>query len=160
MGDVYVGVIAVGEKLKVSGIHRINLRHVRTGFVRSFVIRNIVVSTGKNMLAKRLAGEGNSCDLTYAAVGTGTTAPAPGDTTLETELFRKQITQRSAVGNQVLVTVYFGPLEANGSLTEYALFGEDASGTPDSGTMFNRAAINVNKTSSYTMTIDSTLTVT
>lgn len=154
-----MGLIPAEETIRLSCIHLITLRHLETGEVRSFEFRNIVLSLGKNMLARRLAGEENPCDLTWGAVGTGTTPPAPGDETLETELYRKPISQRSAVGNQVRTTVYFGPLEANGDLREYSFFGEDADGTPDSGTIFNRAAINVNKTSSYTMNIDSTLTI-
>ena len=155
-----MGMIETEETIKATCEHHITLRHIRTGERREYRFRNMVLSLGKNMLARRLAGEGNDCELTHGAVGTGTTTPAPGDTSLETEIYRKQLSQRSAVGNQVRITLFFGPTEANGQLREYAFFGEDADMVADSGTIFNRAAINVNKTSSYTMTIDSTLTLT
>lgn len=156
MGIIHMG---LNEKLTVTGSHRVILRHIRTSEIRSIEFHNLIVSGGRNMIAKQLAGDGAGCNITYGAVGTGTTPSNLNNTTLESELYRKPVTRRSWAGNQALYTVYFGPNEANGELREYALFGEAADGTPDSGTMFNRAMITVTKTNSYTMTFESTITI-
>lgn len=48
-------------------------------------IHNLVTTVGKAAMASRLNGSGGEAAFTYIAVGTGTTAAAVGDTTLQTE---------------------------------------------------------------------------
>lgn len=50
------------------------------------LICNLVVSAGKAGVASRINGAGGETAFTYIAIGTGTTAPAAGDTALETEI--------------------------------------------------------------------------
>lgn len=59
----------------------------------------------------------------------------------------------------VTVKGFFGAADANGALEEMGLFGEAASATPDSGTLFNHAAISETKSSSETLTISITITI-
>lgn len=49
-------------------------------------VRNGVPTVGKALIAGRLNGSGSPAAATYIAVGTGTTAFAAGDTTLQTEI--------------------------------------------------------------------------
>ena len=148
------------EKMNISGTLHFIYHDVLTGNrKRISAYKNIIVSIGRNMLIKRLAGEGNDCNITYGAIGTGATTPAIADTTLDTELVRKLVSTISFVGNELFVTIFFGAFEANGYLTEFGLFGEAASLTADSGTMFNHASILENKSQSETMTINVTITI-
>ena len=50
------------------------------------VIHNLVTDAGLALLASRCNGAGAEAAADYLAVGTGTTAAAKGDTTLETEI--------------------------------------------------------------------------
>ncbi len=147
------------EGIGIKAHHKLVFQNLYTGAIREAEYDNIIVTAGKNMIAKRLAQTGNDCNITYIAVGTGAGVPAIGDTTLFTELARNLVTTISASGTVVSITGFFGAAEANGTLTEMAYFGEAATGAADSGTMLNHATISEVKTSSETMTIQSTITV-
>jgi hypothetical protein len=166
MGNIQMGKRNLGsmkvssmESFLIYGKHRFILQNIFTGEKKIFEYENLVTTAGKTMIAKRLAGEANDCNITYAAVGTNATVPVIADVKLGTELLRKTLTSNSYSGAIAYITSYFGASEANGALKEFGLFGEAASSTPDSGTLFNHAAINITKTSSYTMTIESTITI-
>ena len=148
--------VKIEEKLKgFSGSLKFTFRDVKTGKIkRTSEYKNVFVTVAKNMIAQRLAGSGNDCNITYGAVGTNVAAPIAGSTTLGTELDRDVLAGSSSSGNVVSVTVFFGASAANGTLTEFGLFGEAASAAADSGTMINHAVITETKTSAETMAIE------
>lgn len=140
------------------------LQDIRTGEIKKDLTNNMFVTTGKQALADHLRGTdaNNRGTITYCAVGTGITAPALSNTTLETEVFRKLISVReiSDSGNNIAeFTIYFTTSEANGTLREAGLFGDSADGTANSGTLFCRSAINRVKTSNDTLTIVWSVTI-
>lgn len=137
------------------------LQDIHTGRIRQQMADNMVVTTGKNALASRLIGTttNNKGIITYCGLGTGITAPVEGNTKLETELFRKQISVRSVVGNIATFQTFFTATEVVGTLTEAGLFGDGATGVADSGTLFCRVLINRVKTSSDTLTLVWTVTI-
>lgn len=124
-------------------------------FKDKIYVDNLITTVAKESFAKAFSGEtaNNQGIGTYHAVGTGITAPALGDTTLQTELFRKLISVRSYSNNQALFQTYFTTSEANGTLRELGLFGDLATATANSGTLFARVAINRTKTTSDTLTV-------
>ena len=130
-----------------------------------FVIEkhNISCTAGKESTANRLAGGTNKGVVTYLALGTGAVTggdtPDATDTQLVTELIRKLISVRSASGLVASFRTFFNTSEANDTLTEIGLFGDDASVTANSGVLYARAAISKTKTSSETLTIDWAITV-
>lgn len=145
---------------KIKGIVTIELRDAKTGKLKSRdIIPNLFVTAGKESIADRLAGDANRGIVTYCAVGTGTNAPALTDTQLQTELFRKLIALRSQSGKIASFRTYYNASEANGTLREAGLFGDDATGTANSGTLFCRLAINRTKTSADTLTIQWDVTI-
>ena len=115
--------------------------------------KNLVTTVGKEAMAAALSGitSNNKGIITYCAVGTGITAPALGNTTLQTELFRKLISVRSVTNNTATFQTLFTTGEANGTLREAGLSGDDATGVSGSGTLFCRSAINRAKTASDTL---------
>lgn len=134
-------------------------RDAKTGKItHQFKKHNLAVNTGLYSIAARLAGldipANKKGTITYCALGTGTTAPAAGDTTLETEIFRKQVSVRSSTLGVARFRTFFNTSEANDTLKELGLFGDDASATADSGTLFCRLAIDRVKTSAETLTLD------
>lgn len=150
--------------LNIKGKVRLILTDVKTGEVEiSEYIPNLIPTVGRAAIARRLRNAlavSNEGIITYGAVGTGTTAPLNADTTLETEIERKQIASSSNADNVLTIRTFFSTSEANGDLKEFGLFGEDATGVVDSGTLFERVAIDRTKTAAKTLTIESVITLT
>lgn len=143
-----------------TGMIHIVIRDAITGKIKvDEMVKNMFVTAGKNSLASILRGDTTKGQITYCAVGTGTTAPALGNTTLQTELARKLISVRSSALNVATFQTFFTASEANGTLREAGLFGDDASSTASTGTLFCRAAINRTKSSSDTLTLSWAVTI-
>jgi hypothetical protein len=146
----------MGIKVNVNVIGTI--RDAKTGRIKErFYGHNLVVATGLASIAARLSGVSSPTGkgtVTYCGVGTGTTAPATGDTTLETEVFRKLISVRSNSANVARFRTFFNTSEANIAIKEIGLFGDSASATANSGTLFARLAVDKTKTSAETLTLD------
>jgi len=149
----------IKDSFKVSCVWTAIFENMYTGEIRSRTCHNLITTAGLTMIAKRLAGEANDCNITYVAVGTDSTAPAVGDTTLGAELDRNANSYTAYSGTAITVRGYFGPAEAVGAIEEMALFGEAASAAADSGTMFNHALMSETKTTSETLSIEAVITI-
>lgn len=68
-------------------------------------ISNLVVSAGKAGMASRLNGDGAEAAFTYIALGTGTTAAAAGNTTLETETSASGLARAAGTASRVTTSV-------------------------------------------------------
>lgn len=130
-------------------------------FASEKTYHNIIPSVLRDSLASLFAG--NTVTPTfkcnYMAVGTGSTAAANGDTTLEAEAARGLFTNRSSSGNVATLDKFFSAVEVGGlALTEAGIF-VDGSGTPDSGYLMSRVIISETMGANETLTINATLTV-
>lgn len=144
----------------MTGNVKIVIRDALTGKIKSTQeVHNVVVTTGKNSIADALRGNTAVGEITYCALGTGTAAATEADTELGTEIFRKLISVRSATDNVATFETFYTTSEGNGTLKEAGLFGDDASGTADSGTLFCRVQINRTKTSADTLSCTWTVTI-
>lgn len=77
-----------------------------TGNYSNFrLLSNLVTNAGKAGVASRINGAGSEAAFTYVAVGTGTTAAAAGDTTLETEITDSGLQRAAATASRVTVDV-------------------------------------------------------
>lgn len=150
------------DKVNITGQVTLEFTNVVTGKKRTYRYKNMFVTYGKNGIAQRLAGQSVG-EITYCALGTGTTAPALSDTAMETELTRKLISVRSYLNNTATFQTYFTTSEGNGTLREAGLFGNGvgrtATSTSGTGQLFCRVAINRTKTSSDTLTLSWVLTI-
>jgi len=98
---------------------------------------NLVVTAGKALVAQRLGGLGGASAVSHIAVGTGTTSPASGDTTLQTELASSGLTRASATVTNTTVTVTNDTCQATTTftvtgtqaVTESGLFNASSGGT-------------------------------
>jgi len=147
------------ENIKLSFNVVGTFRDAKTGEITDrFAGHNLAVDTGLASMAARLAGTDIPANtkgtITYCAVGTDGTAAAAGQTALVSELYRKQVSVRSSSGGVATFRTFFNTSEANDTLLECGLFGDDASATTDSGTLFCRLVINKTKTSAETLTLD------
>ena len=118
-------------------------------------IPNTIVTAGNNNIAALISGAGSV--MTYMAVGTGTTAVAAGDTTLETESDRNALSTSggTASTNTVEFVAVWNAGDGTGSLTEAGLFSASSGGTMLARTVFSA----VHKGASDVLTITWTITV-
>lgn len=122
----------LADKLSLTGALTIS---VNGEVVRK--IKNLVVTTGKELVAANLQG-GGVTQIGYMAVGTGTTAADVSDVALETELDRNAL---SVVGGTVsgAVVTYQStwlPGDATGAISEAGLFTTELGGTMLARTVF------------------------
>lgn len=125
------------------------------------VVKNLIPTVGRSAIANWLTQASPSpasIRLNYTALGTGATAPANGDTQLQTETYRKAIASATNSNNVAYCTAFYTAPETSGTYTEAGIF-MNATGTANSGTIFSRVAISITKTTSNTLTIDYTITI-
>lgn len=135
------------------------LRDLEGNIVEVKEYDNLVVTASKAGFAGRLNNETSFTGvINYGAVGTSTSTPASGDTTLGTELARVVVSSNSRASNVATIEFYYSPTEANGTLTEFGAF-IDGTATANSGTLFDRVTIAVTKTSLNSLTISLVITV-
>lgn len=128
-------------------------------------IHNLVVTAGKAYIAALLQGAAPAA-MTAMAVGTGTSAPAAGDTDLQSEITtglsgtRVSITRTNPTSTVIrYVATWTAGQATNGAITEAGTFNAAAVG-PASGTMLDRAtftAIPKGASDSLTITWDVTI---
>lgn len=108
------------------------------GFKRSSTHKNLVVTSGRAVLARLLAGDATySGAISYGALGSGSTSPAVGNTQLATETFRKLYANRQQSSASATIDFYYSKGDTNGTYNEFGCF-IDGTGTANSGQLFNR----------------------
>jgi hypothetical protein len=115
---------------------------------------NLVVTTGKNFTASRMVGVASNV-MSHMAIGSGTTAAAVGDTTLQTELARVALASSTATTNVVTYTATFGVGVGTGAVTEAGILNASSAGALLCRVVF---AV-VNKGANDTIAITWTVTV-
>lgn len=146
------------ESIKVTGAAVFEFENIHTGKKDIIKVNNMIVTAAKNTIANRLIGSSVGY-ITYCALGTGSTAPVAGNTTLGTELFRKLVSVKSVSTNIATFQTFFTSSEGNGTLGEAGLFGDDATASSGTGTLFSRLLISRVKSSSDTLTLTWTITI-
>lgn len=151
----------IKDKVSLKGVYTFTIRDAKTGKIkRQITVENIIPTVGREMLANNLtaASPTNTPRVTHVALGSGTNAPANGDTTLQTETYRNAAASRTNVSNIAYITGFFSATETSGTYREVAIFC-NGTGSADSGVLLSRVAVNITKTTSETLTIDWTLTI-
>ena len=120
-------------------------------------IDNLVVTTGKGFVAaSMLKTTSNSpAAMTHMAIGSNTTDPAAGDTTLGTELGRVALTSAEVSGAVVTYIATFPAGTGTGAVVEAGILNAGSAGTLLCHTEFDV----VNKGSADAITITWTVTV-
>ncbi len=134
-------------------------------------VDNLVVTTGVNHVADQLDASPAQAKMLYMAIGetgSGLTAPAPTDTDIENEQFRRALeaTYPLSSGNQVAYRAIFAPGEGVSNpadsttyIEEAGIFNNAAAG-PASGVMLARGLFGpAIKEAGDSLTIDWTITL-
>lgn len=140
---------------EMKGSVKVELRDADGKLKQSHENHNLIVTVGKNYLAAWIAAASQAGPfMSYIALGTGSTSPAAGNTTLQTEFSgggysRVQGTLSNST-NTWQNTAVFLPGNGTGAVTEAGLFSASSVGT-----MFARQVF-----SAYNKAAGDTLTVT
>lgn len=127
--------------------------------------KNVICTVGKQFLGDVLIGvETTDTELTYCALGASSTTPVVGDTQLTDEgggsAMRNVITSRSRSGNEITLSTFFTAAQSTLAILEAAIFGKDASGVENSGTIFAHWLSSFdNSGGNYDITFDYVLTI-
>jgi len=144
----------LNDSIKVTGELRITVTNPEGNIKQEIVVPNLVVTTGKNFIASRMAGTSSNV-MSHMAIGSGTTAAAVGDTALETELGRVSLTSATVTTNSVAYVATFPAGTGTGAVTEAGILNAASSGTLLCRTVFSV----INKGAADTLGITWTVTV-
>ena len=155
--------IKASEGSKAIGVWKFTLRDIITGKQRIFIYKNLIPTSGREQIAKALEGAiatATEIKITHTSLGTGTNAPANGDTQLQTETFRKIVASSTHSLNQLFITAFYAATEGTPSTHREAGLHINGTGAANSGVLFSRVAINITRAVTETLTIDYTVTFT
>lgn len=142
------------DKLFVNGKLDIILRNGSGVIVEERHIPNLVVDTGNSYIASRMK-DATATAMTHMAVGTDSTAPTAGDTTLAVEVARVALTSTTVTGNDVAYVATFPAGTGTAALVEAGLFNASSGGTMLARTTYSV----INKGAADTLTVTWTITV-
>jgi len=104
---------------------------------REFKTNNLVVLTGRAVVARRLIGDLTySGTIDYGALGTSATAVNAADTTLGAEVARKLFARRTRTNAQANFDFYYSQADTNGTYQEFGAF-IDGTASANTGQLFN-----------------------
>jgi len=148
------------EMIKFNNKVTITLKDKSNNVIEQQVYKNLVTTVGNQLLLDILGCDGRT-GISYCVVGTDDTAAVIGDTTLGSESARNQSVYYRSQSTGTY-SVFFNTSQGNTTLKEVGFFGDDASDTVDSGTLFNRIILDtpITKTTDYTLTVDLDITFT
>jgi len=118
---------------------------------------NLVTTVGLGHIADQLSSSPGDAAMGYMALGSGTSGPAAGDTTLGNEFGtggRNALTGRTDSGAIVTYTCTFSAGESTGAITEAGIFNDASAGKLLARLVFGA----INKATADTLAITWTLT--
>ena len=90
--------------------------------------KNLLVDVGLEHLADQMLDTPLQAKMSHYAIGTGSTAPVAGNTTLETELVRVALGSKVQEGKKIVYSSIFVPGVGTGNITEGGLFNAASNG--------------------------------
>lgn len=159
VGDSFSGSVKRGveDGLLMRGSLRVDLFDASGELKDTREIQNLIVNVGKNGITDQLTASPTISKPTHMAIGTGTTAAAAGDTTLQTETASTRVALTSKTRSTNVLTLVGDWAAGVGTVavTEAAVF--DAA---SAGNMYSRAVFSaINKGASDTLKITWTWTI-
>jgi hypothetical protein len=126
----------INDLIKVTGELKITVTNPEGNVKQEVVVPNLVVTTGKNLIASRLKDTTDAA-MSHMAIGTGSTAAAAGDTALGSEAGRVALTSTTVTTNSVAYVASFGAGTGTGAITEAGLLNASSGGTLLCRTVFS-----------------------
>ncbi len=106
--------------------------------VRERIVQNLVVLAGRAVFARRLIGDTTYTGaIDYGVLGTGSAAPASGNTKLGTEVFRKLFKSRTRITSAATLGYYYSTTDDDDTYEEFGVV-IDGTASVDTGQLFSR----------------------
>lgn len=107
------------------------------------------------MLMGTYTATSDALQIKYFAFGTGSTPATPADTQLQTEIYRKQVTQLTNPSTGTVKSVVsLGTQEVNTIIREIGVFcGPHATSSANTGTLLSRVNVSITKNSNIALNI-------
>ena len=146
----------IKDDLKISGELAIIVTDNSGHIKQSMKVPNLVVTTGKQYIASRMAGTATAV-MSHMAIGSGTASANANNTALGNELGRagSPLFSFQASGNIITATATFVEGVGTGAISEAGIFNASSGGTMLCRTVFPV----VNKQASDTIAITWTITI-
>ena len=146
----------IKDDLKISGELVIIVTDKSGHITQSMKVPNLVVTTGKQYIASRMAGTATAV-MSHMAIGSGTASANANNTALGNELGRagSPLFSFQASGNIITATATFVEGVGTGAISEAGIFNAASGGTMLCRTVFPV----VNKQASDTIAITWTITI-
>ena len=146
----------IKDNLNTLGELRLVLRNEKGEVKKDITVPNIITTAGKTHIASRME-DASATAMSHMELGTGTTTPAAGDTTLETIVSgsRPSLTSWTASTNTVTAACTFGASVGTGALTEAGVLNASSGGTLLAHTTFSV----INKAAADSLTVSWTITI-
>ena len=144
----------MNESLKATGQVSVEIFDPSGSLKEKIHIPNLVVTTGRDYIARRMANTDDAV-MSHMATGTDNTTPALSDTTLGTENGRVALDSTAVANNVVTYQATFAPGTSTGALVEAAVLNASSAGTMLCRTTFDV----VNKAAADTMVITWAITI-
>ena len=144
----------IKERMRVDGKVRVVV--IRSDGSREVhMVDNLVTNAGVNLHRDSLVDE-IDCRIKYVALGASNAAPNLADTQLGDERIRRPITIQTVGAPGVLTTTaYIQANEANDFvIEEIGFFAGNATGAPNSGTLYSRVLYNRDKDADESLQIE------
>jgi hypothetical protein len=124
----------IKDVLKISGALSVVLFDKDGRVKDTRVIKNLVVTAGKEFIAARMVGTPTA--MSHMAVGAGTVAADVGDTALGSELGRVELDSSASSGAIVTHIATFPAGTGTGAITEAGIFNAASGGTMQCRSVF------------------------
>ena len=144
----------INDIIKVTGDLEVLLHDQHGNLKTRREVKNLVVTTGKILIASRLVNAADSVP-SHMAIGDDNTAAAAGQTGLVSELARVALGSTSRVNNTVSYSATFNDGVGTGAIVEAGIFNDATTGS-----MLNRTTFDVvNKDVTDVLTINWNVTI-
>lgn len=146
----------INDNLNTLGELRLVLRNEKGEVKKDITVPNIITTAGKTHIASRMQNA-SATAMSHMELGTGTTSPAAGDTTLETIVSgsRQSLTSWTASTNTITAACTFAASVGTGALTEAGILNASSGGTLLARTTFSV----INKAAADSLTVSWTITI-
>ena len=146
----------INDNLNALGELRLVLKNEEGEVKEDITVPNIITTVGKAHIAVRMAGTAQGV-MSHMEVGTGTTDPVVGNTTLESAVgsSRTALASWTASSYTIVAPWTFAAGTGTGALTEAGLFNASSSGTMLARTEFSV----INKAAADSLTVSWTITI-
>jgi hypothetical protein len=134
--------------------------YILGNLVRQEVKKNIICTTGLNVLARRLATDNTySGNINKMALGTGTGSFNGAETQLYNETYRNNTASYTSEDNVAYITAYFTETEVSGNFSEFGNFIDGGAGA-NTGKLWTHVSVSWSKSTTETLVVDCKYTLT